>query len=172
MRAGTPGVPALDYLEKDGAMTAAVSSPERRSIRDQVRAAEERSRIAFRLKVAITWATLIGVILGGLWVTDNIDTAFISEWGPFIIGGAGLTVLISVVSISFATVFALLGAFGRLSANPYDQWIGFAVRLARREAPRSSSRSSSSTSRCHKLGSCCPPSRRGSSLSASTTAPT
>jgi polar amino acid transport system permease protein len=62
---------------------------------------------------------LIGVILGGLWVTGNIDTAFIAEWGPFIIGGVGLTVLISVVSISFATLLALLGAFGRMSTNPY-----------------------------------------------------
>jgi polar amino acid transport system permease protein len=100
-------------------MTAAVGSPERRSIRDQVRAAEERSRIAFRLKVAITWVALIGLILGGLWATDNIDTAFIREWGPFIIGGAGLTVLISLVSIGFATLLALVGALGRLSTNPY-----------------------------------------------------
>ena len=100
-------------------MTAAVGAPEPRSIVARVQAAEERSRTAFRLKVAATWIALISVILAGLWITGNIDTAFISEWGPFIVGGATLTVLISVVSITFATILAFIGAFGRLSPNPY-----------------------------------------------------
>jgi polar amino acid transport system permease protein len=100
-------------------MTAAVGTPDSGSFPARVRAAEERARIAFRLKVAATWVALIVVILGGLWVTENIDTAFIGEWGPFILGGAGLTVLISVVSITFATILALIGALGRLSRNPY-----------------------------------------------------
>ena len=100
-------------------MTAAVGAPEPRSIVARVQAAEERSRITFRLKVAATWIALIGLILAGLWITGNIDTAFISEWGPFIVGGASLTVLISVVSIMFATLLAFIGAFGRLSVNPY-----------------------------------------------------
>ena len=100
-------------------MTAAVGTPEPCSIVARVQAAEERSRITFRLKVAATWVVLIGVILAGLWITGNIDTAFIREWGPFIVGGAGLTILISVLSIAFATVLAFIGAFGRLSRNPY-----------------------------------------------------
>ena len=100
-------------------MTAAVGAPEPRAIVARVQAAEERARTAFRLKVAATWIVLIGVILAGLGITGNIDTAFIAEWGPFIIGGASLTVLISVVSITFATILALIGAFGRLSPNPY-----------------------------------------------------
>jgi polar amino acid transport system permease protein len=100
-------------------MTAAVGAPERESIRALVKRAEERARTMFRLKVAATWVALIGVLLAGLWITNNIDVAFIQEWGPFIIGGAGLTILISVVSITFATILALLGAFGRLSGNPY-----------------------------------------------------
>ena len=100
-------------------MTAAVGAPEPRPIVARVQAAEERSRTAFRLKVAATWIVLIGVLLAGLGITGNIDTAFIAEWGPFIIGGASLTVLISVVSITFATILALIGAFGRLSPNPY-----------------------------------------------------
>jgi polar amino acid transport system permease protein len=100
-------------------VTAAVGAPEQGSLVARVQAAEARARTAFRLKSAATWVVLIGVILGGLWVTGNIDTAFIAEWGPFIIGGVGLTVLISVVSISFATLLALLGAFGRMSTNPY-----------------------------------------------------
>src|SRR6187431_2078219 len=100
-------------------MTAAVGAPEPRPIVARVQAAEERARTSFRLKVAATWIVLIGVILAGLGITGNIDTAFIAEWGPFIIGGASLTVLISVVSITFATILALIGAFGRLSPNPY-----------------------------------------------------
>jgi polar amino acid transport system permease protein len=100
-------------------VTVAVGAPAPRSIIARVQAAEKRSQTTFRLKVVATWVGLIGVIVGGLWVTGNIDSAFISEWGPFIVGGTGLTVLISVVSISFATVLALLGAFGRLSRNPY-----------------------------------------------------
>jgi polar amino acid transport system permease protein len=73
----------------------------------------------FRLKSAATWLTLIGLLLLGLWVTDNIDTGFIAEWGPFIVGGAGLTVLVSGVSIVFATALALVGAIARMSRNAY-----------------------------------------------------
>ena len=100
-------------------MTAVVGAPERSSILDHLEAAELRARRVFRLKVAATWLALIGVILAGLWITENIDFAFIGEWGPFIIGGTGLTILIAVVSIAFATILALAGAIGRLSGNPY-----------------------------------------------------
>jgi polar amino acid transport system permease protein len=100
-------------------MTVAVGTPEPRSVVAQVEAAQERARTAWRLKFAATWVVLIGLILIGLGATGNIDTGFISEWGPFIVGGTWLTVLISVASISIATVLALLGAFGRLSSNAY-----------------------------------------------------
>ncbi len=100
-------------------MTAVVGTPERNTILDALEAAEQRARLAFRLKVAATWAGLIAVILAGLWLTENIDLAFIGEWGPFIVGGAGLTIIISVVSITFATVLALIGAISRLSGNAY-----------------------------------------------------
>ena len=113
-------------------MTAAVGSPEPLSVVAQVEAARARARAAFRLKFAATWVVLIGLILIGLGVTGNIDTGFVAEWGPFIIGGTGLTVLISVVSIAIATVLALLGAFGRLSPNPYVNGIAsLYVSLAR-----------------------------------------
>jgi polar amino acid transport system permease protein len=100
-------------------MTAAVGAPERGGLVARVQAAEARARTVFRLKSIGTWAVLIVVLVGGLWATGNIDTAFIAEWGPFIVGGVSLTVLVSVVSITFATLLALLGAFGRLSANAY-----------------------------------------------------
>jgi polar amino acid transport system permease protein len=100
-------------------MTAAVGTPEPRSVVARVEAAQARSRTAFRLKFAATWVVLIGLILFGLGITGNIDTGFIAEWGPFIVGGTSLTVLISVVSISIATVLALVGSLGRISRNPY-----------------------------------------------------
>jgi polar amino acid transport system permease protein len=100
-------------------MTAAVGTPQPGSIVDRVQAAEARARTVFRLKSAATWVVLIVALIATLWVTENIDTAFIAEWGPWILGGTGLTVLISVASITFATVLAILGAFGRISANPY-----------------------------------------------------
>jgi polar amino acid transport system permease protein len=100
-------------------MTAAVGTPQPGTILARLEAADESAKRAFRLKVIATWVALIGVIVGGLWITENVDTEFISTWGPFIIGGAGLTILISVVSIAFAVVLALLGALGRLSSNPY-----------------------------------------------------
>jgi polar amino acid transport system permease protein len=97
----------------------AADAPKPGSILYQIEASQARSRLVFRLKSAATWVTLIGLLLVGLWVTDNIDTAFMAEWGPFIIGGAGLTILVSVVSIVFATAIALVGAIGRLSRNAY-----------------------------------------------------
>jgi polar amino acid transport system permease protein len=100
-------------------MTVAASTRDPESILARVQAAQERARLNFRLKFVGTWIVLIGLILIGLWATDNIDTEFIAEWGPFIIGGAGLTVFVSAVSIVFATILALLGAMGRLSRNAF-----------------------------------------------------
>ena len=97
----------------------AADSPQPGSILAEVETSQARANALFRLKSAGTWLVLIGLVLVGLWATDNIDTAFIAEWGPFIIGGAGLTLLVSAISIFFATILALIGAMGRLSRNPY-----------------------------------------------------
>lgn len=100
-------------------MTAAVDAPEEGSILARVEAAQRRARSIFQLKFFATWVSLIGLVLLGLWATDNIDTSFIAEWGPFVVGGAGLTILLSAVSIVFATILALIGALARVSPNPY-----------------------------------------------------
>ena len=99
-------------------MTAADTS-QSASILAEIEARQARARTIFRLKSGATWLALIVIVLVGLYATGNIDTAFIGLWGPFIIGGAGLTVLVSAVSIFFATILALIGAVGRLSRNPY-----------------------------------------------------
>jgi polar amino acid transport system permease protein len=100
-------------------MTAAV--PAQRGdppIVEQVKAAQQRARVVFRAQFAATWVLLLAVLLFLLWVTGNINLDFIGRAGPYIVQGAGLTVLISLTSITLATVLALFGALGRLSKNP------------------------------------------------------
>jgi polar amino acid transport system permease protein len=94
-------------------------TPQPGSILYQIEASRARARTVFRLKTAATWVAIIGLLIAGLWLTDNIDTAFIAEWGPFVIGGVGLTILVSAVSIVFATALALIGAMGRTSRNAF-----------------------------------------------------
>lgn len=100
-------------------MTVSAQAPRQASLIEQIEAAQDRARGVFRLKFVATWALLLGLLVFGLWFTGNIDTSFISEWGPFILGGAGITVFLSVVSIFFATILAIVGAIARMSRNPY-----------------------------------------------------
>ena len=88
------------------------------NIVEELRRAREAGGRRFVLQFAAVWIGLIGLIVYVLWVTGNIDLAFFGRWGPFILGGAWTTVLISVLSIILAVVLALLGALGRLSRNP------------------------------------------------------
>lgn len=57
-------------------------------------------------------------ILGVEFSAIALDWDFIWERVPFIFGGVGLTILLSILSISLASVLALLGALGRLSKSP------------------------------------------------------
>jgi polar amino acid transport system permease protein len=100
-------------------MTTAAGFADAEVIIARLRAHQARGRLLFRVKFAAVWVALIGALLAALWATGNIDLDFIGEWGPFILGGVGVTLLLSVVSIVFATILAIAGAMGRLSANPY-----------------------------------------------------
>ena len=100
-------------------MTTATGIADAEAIIARLWAHQARARMLFRVKFAAVWVTLIGALLAALWATGNIDLDFIAEWGPFILGGVGITLLLSVVSIVFATILAIAGAIGRLSANPY-----------------------------------------------------
>ena len=99
-------------------MTTQAGVSPRPEILEQIRAAQRRSRLSFRLWFALTWIGLVGGLVFTLWATGNIDLSFIAEWGPFILGGAGITILLCVTSIVFATILAVFGAIARLSANP------------------------------------------------------
>jgi polar amino acid transport system permease protein len=54
-----------------------------------------------------------------LAATGNVDTEWIKTWAPLIIGAAPVTIVVCLASITLAIFLAILGAFGRLSTNPY-----------------------------------------------------
>jgi polar amino acid transport system permease protein len=83
----------------------------------QISEAQHRSRLLFRGRFALIWLVMVGSLVGALWVTGNIDPAFIGEWGPFILNGAWTTIQLCVASIFLATILAVLGAMARLSNN-------------------------------------------------------
>lgn len=85
----------------------------------EIEAHQRRARLSFRVQSAAVWVTLAGALGVALWATGKINPDFIGTWGPFILGGTWITVLLSVSSILIATVLAILGAVARLSRNPY-----------------------------------------------------
>jgi len=89
-----------------------------RPILAEMASAQRRARASFRAQFVLVWAGLLGLIALLLLVTDNVDVPWIDEWAGFILGGAGITILVCVASIIFATLLAILGALGRLSKVP------------------------------------------------------
>jgi polar amino acid transport system permease protein len=75
--------------------------------------ASDRRR--FRLAFIATWLVLVGGLVVAIGLTGNVHADFMLEWAPFILGGVSITIFVSVLSITFATVFAVIGALGRLS---------------------------------------------------------
>jgi polar amino acid transport system permease protein len=99
-------------------MTAAELQPARAQVLDDIIAAQRRQRRWFRGQFILVWVLLVGVIGVFLWSSGRISWQFILQSGPYIVQGAGITILVSVVAMAFAIVLALLGAVGRLSNNP------------------------------------------------------
>lgn len=85
----------------------------------QIEERQRRARRAFRLRFALVWVALVGGLVFALWVTDNITTDWMGRWWLFILTGAPITILLSLVSIVLATILAIFGAIARLSDNPY-----------------------------------------------------
>jgi polar amino acid transport system permease protein len=100
---GAPGgsVPAADI----NPIVAAIAAQRRRQQR------------RFRLTFILTWLIVIGGAIGALVVAGKIDFPFMAEWAPYIIGGITTTIYVAVISITFAIMFAIVGALGRLSPN-------------------------------------------------------
>jgi len=85
----------------------------------QIRGAQRAARSSFRLKFIITWLVILAAIAVAIVATGNADPAFAEKWSGYILGGAGLTVIISAISIFLATILAIFGALGRLSSNGF-----------------------------------------------------
>ena len=86
-------------------------------ILEEIEASRRRARLGFRATFAFVWVAILAGLVVAFATTDNIDTDWIGTWAPYILGGAGITILVCVFSIILATGLALLGALGRLSSN-------------------------------------------------------
>jgi polar amino acid transport system permease protein len=84
---------------------------------EAVRRARARARLRFRLIFALTWIVIVGGLALAIGSTGRVDPAFLSVWGPFILGGVWVTIFVAVASIIWAVGFAIIGALGRLSTK-------------------------------------------------------
>lgn len=86
----------------------------------------------WRSKFLVTWLVILSGLAAFVVLTIKLDANFLTHSIPFIIGGAGMTVFVSFVSITFAVILAALGALGRLSRNPFANGVAsFYVSLVR-----------------------------------------
>lgn len=99
-------------------MATVTAGGEERPVLQQIEASDRRRLTSFRVQFALVWVTLVGLLLLALALTNNVQVDWIAEWGPYILGGTSITILICVVSIVLATFLAVLGAIARLSKNP------------------------------------------------------
>ena len=98
-------------------VASAVATPEAPIVEQIARARAARRRY-YLILFASTWIVIVGAIVGVIIATGNAKAGFVANWGWFIVGGVGITIFVCVVSIILAVVLALVGALGRLSANP------------------------------------------------------
>jgi polar amino acid transport system permease protein len=104
----------------------------RSSLVEQIERADSASRRWFRAKFALVWVVIMAALFAAFASTGNLDGDFVTEWAPYILGGAGITVVVSVLSIVLATVLALVGALGRISRRSIPYGIAsFYVSLVR-----------------------------------------
>jgi polar amino acid transport system permease protein len=84
----------------------------------EIENARRSAALRFRLTFAFVWILIsVGIILS-LSAANAWNWEFVFESGPVIVlQGAGITILVSVLSIIGATVLAILGALGRISKN-------------------------------------------------------
>jgi polar amino acid transport system permease protein len=101
------------------------------ALSDQLVASQRTAQLRFLIQSLAVWVGVL-VLLFSLLRRFNLDVAFMGHFFPFIMQGAGMTVVISAASILLAIVLALFGAVGRLSRNPIASGISsFYVSLIR-----------------------------------------
>ena len=71
----------------------------------------------FSRNLKISLAGLVVLLALGL-VVLGLDFKFMGKFLGFILTGIGFTLLVSILAISLACVFSVIGALGRLSRNP------------------------------------------------------
>ncbi len=90
-----------------------------------------RQRLFHSLKVGIVWFVLVTLLIVGLLML-RISPRYMAEHYQIILQGAGATIGVSLASITFATILALIGSLARLSPNSIAQGIsGFYVSVIR-----------------------------------------
>ncbi|MDY7041311.1 MAG: ABC transporter permease subunit, partial [Chloroflexota bacterium] len=120
----------VGYLRWD-AVAIIYQAPGAKSLAQQLMAARRAQETRHGLSVLATWLFTF-VLLFSMLRRFGLDIAFMRKWLPFIMEGAGLTMLVSAAAIALATVLALLGALARLSKNPVANGIsGFYISLIR-----------------------------------------
>ena len=89
--------------------------------------AQQRKDRQFRVNVALSWFVLLAILVLIFSGKNNLpfglsgiqlDTSFITANWDFIASGIGETIGISLLSITLATLLALVAALGRLSTVP------------------------------------------------------
>jgi polar amino acid transport system permease protein len=100
---------------------------------EQVADARRATTLRFRLVFVFVWLAIVAGFGVALAAADAWDWEFVFTSGPVIVlQGVGVTIFVSVASIVFASLLAVLGALGRLSANPIPNAIAsFYVSLIR-----------------------------------------
>ena len=90
-----------------------------------------RSR-SWRLQFLVVWLVILAGLVAFVAFTVDLDAAFLTKVVPFIVGGVGVTLFVSLISITLAIILATLGALGRLSRNPISNGVAsFYVSLVR-----------------------------------------
>jgi len=92
---------------------------------------ERRARLIHALQVAVVWVVLF-MILGLALMLLNFDPQYVRDHFGFVLQGLWVTIQLALISITFATILALLGALGRLSTSSIAQGVsGFYISLFR-----------------------------------------
>jgi len=94
-------------------------------------AQQRKERIILAAKIGVVWIGLIIFLLATL-LQLRFEPAYVFKHYNFVLIGLWTTIGISLASIAFATILALLGALGRLSNNAIAQGVsGFYVSIVR-----------------------------------------
>jgi polar amino acid transport system permease protein len=94
-------------------------------------AIQRRIKRIHAIEVTLVWLALIAILTVALMFL-NFSPAYVAEHWQFVVTGVWTTIALCLISIAIATILALLGALGRMSANPIANGIsGFYISIIR-----------------------------------------